>query len=157
MKTKIKPEALKLQLKDERQEEYQTERRAHWNWVARWKDKHKELGGAYHRRLEEIYGFIIPKGQKVLEIGCGNGQLLASLKPSYGVGLDFSEEMISRAKENYPNLYFIAADAHDISIEGKFDFIILSDLVNDLWDVQGVISRIAEVCIPGTKIGRAHV
>jgi len=152
LKTKIKPIALKLHLKDEQQEKYQTARRAHWNWVARWKDTHRGLGGAYHRRLEEIYGFIIPKGQKVLEIGCGNGQLLASLKPSYAVGLDFSEEMISGAKETYPNLTFITADAHDFLIQEKFDFIILSDLVNDLWDVQTVISRIAEVCTPRTRI-----
>ena len=37
--------------------------------------------------------FVIEES-KVLEIGCGNGHLLAALNPSYGVGIDISKGMI---------------------------------------------------------------
>src|SRR5882724_4090465 len=72
---------------------YQAARTAHWDKVARWMDSHRGLGGAYQRRLAEIYGFFVPTGSRVLEIGCARGDLLAALRPSYGLGIDFSSEM----------------------------------------------------------------
>ena len=41
---------------------------------------------------------FVPENSRVLEIGTGNGHLLSSLKPSYGVGIDISKKMIELAK-----------------------------------------------------------
>jgi SAM-dependent methyltransferase len=46
--------------------------------------------------------FLVPPGQRVLELGCGEGQLLRSLQPSYGVGVDLSQEMINLAQKRAP-------------------------------------------------------
>jgi hypothetical protein len=43
-------------------------------------------------------------------------------------------------------------DANALELEGEFDFIICSDLLNDLWDVQTVFEEIAPHCHPGTRI-----
>ena len=68
-------------------------------------------------------------------------------------GVDFSEEMINRAKERHPELSFVQADAHDLSaINETFDIIILSDLVNDLWDVQRVLEGLKKLSTPRTRI-----
>src|SRR5581483_8083506 len=132
---------------------YQQTRITHWNTVARKRDTWKGWGGAYHRRLEEIYRFLVIPGQRILEIGCGRGDLLASLRPSRGVGLDFSPAMLERARAKHPGLEFVEADAHDLSsIEGPFDFIIFSDTVNDLWDVQRVLEQLHHLCIPSTRV-----
>ena len=69
---------------------YTQARVAHWDQVARWMDGHKGLGGAYQRRLAGLYGHLVPKGKRVLEIGCAQGDLLAALEPVVGVGVDFS-------------------------------------------------------------------
>src|SRR5690349_8621681 len=121
---------------------YREARQRHWDEIARRYDDYRGWGGYYHRRLAEVYSFLIPPGRRVLEIGCGTGNLLAALKPAQGVGVDFSTEMIGRARQRYPDLQFIHADAHDLPLEGTFDAIILSDLVNDLWDVQQVFERL---------------
>ena len=42
---------------------------------------------------------FIPENSRVLEIGCGNGQLIASLNPSYGLGIDISKNMIECVKK----------------------------------------------------------
>lgn len=132
---------------------YQETRIAHWDSIARKRDSWQGMGRWYHRRLAELYKFYVSPNMRVLEIGCGDGRLLASLKPSYGVGVDFSEEMLQRAKKNHPNLTFIHADAHDLSaINETFDIIILSDLVNDLWDVQRVLEQVKKLCTPHTRI-----
>jgi len=132
---------------------YQQTRASHWDFVARKQDAWRGMGRWYHRRLQEIYCFHISPGLSVLEIGCADGHLLAALKPASGVGVDFSQEMIRRAKEHHPELEFIHADAHDLSrIKEKFDVIILSDLVNDLWDVQRVFEQIKPLCTARTRI-----
>ncbi len=132
---------------------YQQTRISHWDSIARKRDSWQGLGSSYHRRLAEVYRFYVAPNMRVLEIGCADGRLLASLRPAYGVGIDFSEEMIRRAQERNPELTFIHADAHDLSsINENFDIIILSDLVNDLWDVQRVLEQIKRLSSPRTRI-----
>jgi SAM-dependent methyltransferase len=132
--------------------EYQAGRRGHWDLVARQLDTWKGWGSSYHRRLAQVYAFVVAPGQRVLEIGCGRGDLLASLRPALGVGIDFSAEMVRRAARRHPGLRFVQADAHALPFDGPFDVIILSDLVNDLWDVQTVLEQVARLTTPRTRI-----
>jgi ubiquinone/menaquinone biosynthesis C-methylase UbiE len=131
---------------------YRQARIAHWDVIARQMDTWAGWGGCYHRRLEQVYRFLVAPGQRVLEIGCGRGDLLAALKPATGVGIDFSGEMIRRAAQRHPGIRFIQADAHAPGLNEKFDVIILSDLVNDLWDVQAVFQQIARLAAPRTRV-----
>jgi ubiquinone/menaquinone biosynthesis C-methylase UbiE len=137
---------------DRASSDYRQKRIAHWDDVARQLDHWTGWGGAYHRRLESVYQFLVSPGQRVIEIGCGTGDLLAALNPSVGVGVDFSGEMVRRAAERYPGLRFIQADAHALDLKEKCDVIILSDLVNDLWDVQRVLEEIRCLSASQTRI-----
>jgi len=121
---------------------YTRERKAHWDKVFTKKRTHR-LASHYHHLLQRCYQFHVPAGLRVLEIGCGNGSLLGSLKPAFGVGLDFSMEAISVARDQHPSLMFVQADAHVLPFETSFDVIILSDLINDLWDVQRVFEALS--------------
>jgi len=135
------------------EERYQRKRIAHWDSVARKRDSWRSAGRWYHRRLQETYAYLIPPGQNVVEIGCGTADLLAALKPSHGVGIDFSPEMVKRAREKHPGLEIIKADVRSLPpIKETFDFIILSDAVNDLWDVQSVFEQIHQLCMPRTRV-----
>ncbi len=132
---------------------YQRARAEHWDAVCRQMDGWSGLGGYYHHRLAESYSFLVPPGSRVLEIGCGRGDLLAALEPSTGIGVDFSSEMIQRAKLRHPSLRFVQADAHNLDFPAEeFDYIILSDLINDLWDVQTVFEQVARLATPNTRI-----
>jgi len=137
---------------DVEQFNYQKTRIEHWDSVARRMDTWKGFGDYYHGRIAEVFQFLIPHGQRVIEIGCARGDLLATLKPSFGVGVDFSAEMIRRAREHHPDLEFIQTDVHCIDIKEKFDFIILSDLVNDLWDVQRAFEQVMKIATTRTRI-----
>jgi SAM-dependent methyltransferase len=138
---------------DERGKTYQLTRMAHWDAMARKRDHWRGMGGWYHRRLEEIYRFLVSPNQRVLEVGSGMGGLLAAVQPSHGVGVDFSAEMTRRARDRYPQLEFHQMDAHDLSaLQGEFDVIILSDTVNDLWDVQRAFEQVHRLCTPRTRV-----
>lgn len=132
---------------------YQQTRMAHWNSIARKRDHWRGMGKWYHQRLIEIYRYLIHPNQRILEIGCGMGSLLAELKPSLGVGIDFSVEMLARAKKRHPEFEYHHSDAHDLSmIEGEFDVVIFSDTVNDLWDVQRAFEQVKKFCTPHTRV-----
>ena len=131
---------------------YRRRRIAHWNRVSAYKGNPKRIGAFYHSLLRKYYRFLVPEGQRILELGCGHGHLLAALMPSQGVGIDFSTEMISVARKLYPEHCFLVSDAHDTCLRRQFDVIILSDLVNDLWDLQTVLENIRQHCHPGTRI-----
>jgi SAM-dependent methyltransferase len=134
-------------------ERYRQARIKHWDEVARSLDRWRGFGGAYHRRLAQVYRNVVPPGRRVIEIGCGEGDLLAALQPSLGVGVDFSGEILRRAAARHPDLRFVQADAHDLcDLEGEFDAIILSDLVNDLWDVQAVCQQLRALAGRQTRV-----
>src|SRR3984893_19009277 len=98
---------------------YRANRIAHWNGVARSGQRSRPTGQSYHRRLEHVYRFLVPPGLRVLDLGCGEGDLLASLAPAEGVGVDFSPAMIEIARQRHPNLEFIVRDAQDLGrLEG---------------------------------------
>jgi ubiquinone/menaquinone biosynthesis C-methylase UbiE len=131
---------------------YSDQRTEHWDSIARRGDGSTKASRAYHKRLRDIYRFLIPPGLRILELGCGKGELLAALEPSVGLGIDLSSAMVHEAQRRHPSLRFVQGDAHALSSEGPFDAVILSDLVNELWDVQRVLESVRGVCTARTRI-----
>lgn len=120
--------------------------------ISKVREKWNKRNYYYHRLIKKYYGFLIPSGSRVLEIGCGIGDLLDSVKPDYGVGIDISKEMIKHAKEKYPKYKFITADIENIEFDEKFDYIIISDLIGFLWDVQIALKNIKKLCNENTRV-----
>ena len=117
-------------------------------WLAR---------NAYYYDDDRSYmRFLVPEKLRVLELGCGNGQLLAALAPSYGLGIDISPGMVEAARKLYPHLDFRAGDIEDPdflkTIGEKFDVIILSDSIGYLEDCQSALSRLHRFCAPETRL-----
>ncbi|MDQ6674935.1 MAG: glycosyltransferase [Chloroflexota bacterium] len=139
---------------DVAQQEYTAARIAHWDGVATSLDTAYHWSDAYHARLSRVFRSVVAPNQRVLEIGCGQGDLLAAVRPSFGLGVDFSEEMLRRATRRHPHLNFARADAHalDLSQGQPFDVVILSDLVNDVWDVEVAFGQLKRVTHPGSRL-----
>lgn len=106
----------------------------------------------YYENLIRFLKFNIPEGSKVIEIGCGTGFILKALHPSKAVGIDISPYMVSSAKENYPDYEFYVMDAENITINEKFDFVIISDTIGYFEDVQKSFEQIHKLCNDDTRI-----
>ena len=98
------------------------------------------------------YRYFIPEGKKVLEVGCGNGHLLAAIKPSVGVGLDLSERMIAQAKKEYPQYQFIVGEIDKFESDEKFDYIILSGILGEVEDIEAFLHSLQPHCSEHTRI-----
>jgi ubiquinone/menaquinone biosynthesis C-methylase UbiE len=120
--------------------------------TAQTRDKWKKRNRFYQKTIEQQFAFIIPEGSTVLELGCATGDLLNAVKPGKGIGVDFSETVIHIAKKKYPHLEFHHADAIEYSPDITIDYIIVSDLITSLWDIQAFFRKVRSYVTPRTKI-----
>ncbi len=130
----------------------QERRRAFFDARALHPDRFRSRNRYYYRQLYAFVQFVVPPGQRVLELGCGSGDLLDAVKPAFGVGLDMSHARLAAARRKFPHLHFLQSDAHCPGLSGTFDYIILSDLVGDLEDVQEAMTRLRPLVGPETRI-----
>ncbi len=124
----------------------------YFNRIAKSRDKWKRRNRLYHKTIRKYFQFTIPENSRVAEIGCGTGDLLHSVNPEKGLGIDFSEDMIRIAKEKYPELDFRVCDVESMEIEEKFDYIIISDLLSSLLDIQIALRNIKKMCNENTRL-----
>jgi SAM-dependent methyltransferase len=112
----------------------------------------------FYRYLNRVLRSRIPEGQRVLDIGCGSGRLLDTLRPSRGVGIDLSAKAIAAARRRNPRkeLYFFEGDGSDpallAQVGGPFDAIVMVNVVTHLTDVQAAIERLHRLCHSRTRI-----
>jgi len=112
----------------------------------------------YYDVLTRILRVRVPPGERVLDLGCGAGHLLAALEPARGVGIDISAPAVRAARDRYGNerLRFLEGDASDpetlAQAGGPFDTILLVNLVTHLTDVQATLEALHAVSHPRTRV-----
>jgi 2-polyprenyl-3-methyl-5-hydroxy-6-metoxy-1,4-benzoquinol methylase len=117
----------------------------YFDWVAAHDGKIRRIQGSFHTQLSEWHQRKVPAGSRVLEWGCGAGDLLDSLKPGYGLGLDLSAGMVEKAAKRYgqnKNLVFRQGDVHTETISEPFDYIVLSYLTGYLTDIEQALRNL---------------
>jgi SAM-dependent methyltransferase len=120
---------------------------------------------ASRRRHSYFYGYLervlrarIPAGQRVLDIGCGCGHVLAALAPSHGVGIDVSAKAVEEARSRWRgrNLHFFEGDGADRRLlaqtGGPFDVVLLVNVVTHLTDVQRLLESLHALCHSRTRV-----
>ena len=110
----------------------------------------------YYEEEWRYMRFLVSPDQRVLDLGCGNGHVLNALRPSYGVGVDFSPTKIARAKSAYPHLTFLCDDVENLKdvseLAEPFDIIIMSDTIGSLDDCLATFSNLQRFCKPRTRL-----
>ena len=118
--------------------------------------KSRQNRSYYYDYLSRVLRARIAPGQRVLEIGCGSGDLLAAVSPSFGVGIDLSSPAIDDARRRHPNLYFLEGDACDAKTlrqsRGPFDVILIVNVLTFLGDVRQLLDLLHEVSHAGTRV-----
>lgn len=124
----------------------------HFDEIAKDYDKWKRKNAFYYQSIKSFVRQNVRPSGTVLEVGCGTGEILASTKPARGVGIDVSPEMIKLASQKYPQYQFISSSIEDFQSEEKFDYIILIDVLDHVFDIMDVFESIYKLCHPRTKI-----
>ncbi len=113
----------------------------HFDQIATDYDYYKKKNIFYYSNLKKLLTTLIPKNKKVLEIGCGTGDLLFKLKPKFGYGMDLSAEMIKIASMKYKKEKNIKFSTN--WPEERFDYIFMSDVIEHLENPSEVFKKIS--------------
>ncbi len=116
------------------------------------RDKWIHRNRFYHRELERHFAFMIPEGSDVLEVGCSTGDLLHAVRPRRGLGIDFAPSLIETARSKYPELEFQVADGEEFVCPFVPDYVIVSDLLACLVDIQKFFHTLRQYCGPDTRV-----
>ena len=106
----------------------------------------------YRRQLAHYYNLYIPPQSSVLEVGCGSGELLASLHAARKVGIDLSPRQIEAARVRLPGVQLLIQSGEELNLTGSFDYIIVSDTLNFAADVQRLLERLHLYSHPDTRL-----
>jgi ubiquinone/menaquinone biosynthesis C-methylase UbiE len=126
--------------------------RAHFDSISANIERWQRTSRYYRSELQRLCTFMIPPGAAVLELGSGTGDLLASLRPSRGVGIDLSPGMVEVARRRHPDLTWIVGDAEAVELDGTFDYIVLSDLLGHLEDIVETLRSLRSLARPETRV-----
>jgi SAM-dependent methyltransferase len=95
----------------------------------------------YYECLKRLLRRLVEPGKRVLNIRCQTGHLLDALRPSHGVGVEISQEMIEVAREQHPAFTYNESFPEDFEPAGTFDYVLLCD-AGDIADVQTTLVRL---------------
>lgn len=121
----------------------------HFENIAFKYDKYKK--NKYYKAILDILKKEIKKG-KILEIGCGTGNIISYLNPEFGVGLDISKNMVKIAKSKNDRILFLNSDAENPALKEQFDCIIAVDLIEHLINPLRFFSNLHDICKENTRL-----
>jgi trans-aconitate methyltransferase len=104
---------------------------------------------------EDLIGWLDPqKGESILDLGCGTGQLASEIAGSGARvrGFDYAEPMIERARANYPELAFDIMDAREFYYEEPFDAVFSNAALHWINDPEAVIGCMYRALRPGGRL-----
>jgi trans-aconitate methyltransferase len=120
-----------------------------------WNPTHYDRAGAFVPKLgADLIELLAPKpGERVLDLGCGTGDLTAQLAASGAsvMGVDASNDMITEARRKHPGLTFSVGDGQELRFEREFDAVFSNATLHWMPRADDVATGIARALRPGGR------
>ncbi|MEC0203541.1 methyltransferase domain-containing protein [Paenibacillus lautus] len=120
-------------------------------WKAYDYDRQLSFVSAYGKGVVEL---LAPQpGERILDLGCGTGDLAYEISATgaYVTGMDYSAEMIERAKSKYPGLSFLTGDGENFETETPYDAVFSNAALHWMKDAAGVVRSVHGALKPGGR------
>lgn len=124
----------------------------HFDNVASKRKGYRRGRSYYWNDITKYCSYFIQEDNSVLEVGAGTGELIGALAAKRKVAIDFSEEMVQVGQAEFPDVEYHVMRAEDLSLDEKFDVIILSNLIGTVGDIQKVFKELNKVSTPRTRL-----
>ncbi|MES1207470.1 MAG: glycosyltransferase [Pseudomonadota bacterium] len=101
---------------------------------------------------------LVPTDARVIEVGCGRGDLLASLPNGTKLGIDLLPERVAEAREAHPDVRFEVGDAlapggtPDRGASGQWDAVICDRLGHSVLDIKTLLENLRGQLADGGRV-----
>jgi trans-aconitate methyltransferase len=103
----------------------------------------------------DLLGLLAPqKHESILDVGCGTGNLTAEIAALSGkvTGVDSSQQMIDRARLNYPHLDFRLAEVQKLTFEAEYDAIFSNAVLHWVRDAEPAAQAMSHALKPAGRM-----
>ncbi len=125
--------------------------------------KHPSARDQMHEDLRDALCRLIAPEARVLEVGCGRGDLLAGLPQTQKTGIEFLPELVEEGRQKHPDITFEHADVLDAPAvtgakpdasqpNGKYDAIVCDRLCHSVLDIHKLLMRMRDRLAPDGRI-----
>ena len=116
--------------------------------------RHPAARDFLHLDLTTALGRLIPSDASVLEVGCGEGDLLAALPNARRQGIDYLPEIVARARARHPEIGFELGDAISPppNLVHRADAVICDRLCHSVLDVKALLIGLKRQLAPDGRI-----
>ena len=112
-------------------------------WLKRW--------SYYHQLVRRALAFFVEPDERVLSFRCQTGWMLDAVRPSQGVGLELTEEMVAEARRLHPQFRYEVGFPDLHHVKGEFDSIIVAD-TGETVDLQQEFKLLRKCCHRGSRL-----
>lgn len=106
----------------------------------------------FYEQLKELICFHVKPNKRVLAVNADDGHHLSWPQPSYGVGIEAAPKLVGIARKTFPDYTFHQCVPEDYEPDETFDYILIIDAVNNMFDVQTTLERLQTACHEKTRI-----
>jgi SAM-dependent methyltransferase len=118
--------------------------------------RHPQARDFMNADLRDALARLIPADARVLEVGCGRGNLVGALPNRVRMGVDFLPEIVAEAARAHPEVRFAVADACDLegTLAGgeTWDAIVCDRLCHSVLDLRALLASLRSRLAPGGRI-----
>lgn len=95
----------------------------------------------------------VKPGERILDLGCGTGDLTKLIweKGADVFGVDASPDMITKAKDKYPDINFSVADGTNFHFDESFDAVFSNATLHWIHEADKLIDCVYESLKPGAR------
>lgn len=106
----------------------------------------------YHSCIKNFFQVMVPAGYSVLHINGKNGYIFDAIQPSYGVCLDNDEATVLSAQSIRQQYRFYCGGIETLPSDQQFDYIILTLVTMETYDIQLLFAKLHKHCHERTRI-----
>lgn len=128
--------------------------RTHFNQIAPARARFVQRNRTYYRDLLRFLRYAVPPDARVVELGCGIGNVIGALPHREKTGIDFSDNMLEEARRrDRSGTRYLCDDIEHLEHSESYDVVLLLDTINSLWDVQRTLANIrVKLCHPRSRL-----
>ncbi|HQZ85672.1 MAG TPA: glycosyltransferase [Actinomycetota bacterium] len=116
--------------------------------------RRRQRNSFFHEQVNRLVASQTAGGRTIIDVGCADGLTLAACNHEHPIGIDVDQAAIEEARRLLPEADFVEAAIEDVEASPATapDHIVMSLLLDEVYDADPVLRKIRSWCVPDTRV-----